>query len=128
MYDGVPMEKTYSIQQMAAITGLTAYTLRYYEKINLLLNIARDANGYRRYSEADIIWVKFLDQLKATGMPLAQIQLFAELRQQGDHTASQRRELLELHRLSIVEQIEKLHDCLAMIDFKIERHRQKEST
>lgn len=122
------MDETYSTKQMAAISGISVHTLRYYEKINLLLDIARDANGYRRFSQADVEWVGFLRQLKATGMPLAQMQLFAELRRQGDHTARQRREMLELHRLKVVGQIEKLHGCLTMIDFKIERHRQKESS
>lgn len=122
------MDETYSTQQMATITGISAHTLRYYEKINLLLDIARDKNGYRRYSKADVEWVGFLCQLKATGMPLAQMQVFAELRHQGGHTAQQRREMLESHRFKVVDQIEKLHDCLKIIDFKIERHRQKESS
>ena len=121
------MDKTYSTQQMATITGISVHTLRYYEKINLLHDIVRDVNGYRRFSKVDVEWVGFLRQLKATGMSLAEMQLFAELRRQGNHTARQRREMLESHRLKVVDQIEKLHDCLRIIDFKIERHRQKES-
>lgn len=122
------MNETFGTQQMADISGISVHTLRYYEKIDLLLDIARDANGYRRFSEADVEWVGFLRQLKATGMPLAQMQLFAELRRQGDHTARQRRGMLELHRLKVVEQMEKLNDCLTMIDFKIKRHRKKETS
>ena len=122
------MDETYSTQQMATMTGLSVHTLRYYEKINLLLDVARDVNGYRRFSKADVEWVGFLRQLKATGMPLVQMQLFAKLRRQGDHTARQRREMLESHRLQVVEQIDKLRDCLTLIDCKIERHRQKEAS
>ena len=121
------MDETLSIKQMADKTGVSAHTLRYYEKIGLLLNIARDEKGYRRYCAADVVWVSFLRQLKATGMPLEQVQQFAELRRQGDHTARQRREMLEAHRRVVVEQVAALQECLAMIDFKIERHRQKES-
>ncbi|MEM7334401.1 MAG: MerR family transcriptional regulator [Chloroflexota bacterium] len=120
------MEKTFRIKQMASLCGVTAHTLRYYEKINLLVGINRDANGYRCFHEADVEWIRFLQQLKATGMPLAQMQQFAELRRQGDHTAAERREMLEQHRLQVAAQIESLNDCLGMIDFKIERHRQKE--
>ncbi|KAA3660199.1 MAG: MerR family DNA-binding transcriptional regulator [Chloroflexi bacterium] len=50
------MDETYSTQQMAAITGITVHTLRYYEKIDLLLDIARDDNGYRRFSKVDLEW------------------------------------------------------------------------
>ena len=46
--------KTYTIQQMAEQTGLTRYTLRYYEDIGLLDSVARASNGHRRYSEADL--------------------------------------------------------------------------
>lgn len=42
----------YRIQEFAALTGLSADTLRYYEKEGLLAP-ARDANGYRIYSERD---------------------------------------------------------------------------
>ena len=122
------MAETYSTQQMAELTGVSAHTLRYYEKIKLLLDITRDRNGYRRFNSADIEWVNFLRQLKATGMPLAQIQQFAELRRQGDHTSRERREMLEQHRLSVVADMEKLDTCLNMIDFKIERHRKKEAS
>ena len=122
------MSERYSTGQMAAVTGVSVHTLRYYEKIGLLLDVARDENGYRCFSEADVEWVGFLRQLKATGMPLAEMQMFAELRRQGDHTARQRREMLEAHRLKVVEQMEKLNDCLTMIDFKIARHRRKEAS
>lgn len=120
------MEETYTVKQMATLTGVSAHTLRYYEKINLLLDVGRDNNGYRRFVQADVEWINFLRELKATGMPLAQMQRFAELRRQGDETASLRRNMLERHRIEVLNQIEALNGSLAMIDFKIERHRQKE--
>lgn len=44
------------------------HTLRYYEKIGLIVAIGRNSNGYRYYSAADIEWISFLKRLKATGM------------------------------------------------------------
>ena len=85
-----------TIQQVAAETGVSNHTLRYYERIGLILDVNRAPNGHRRYSPHDIEWITFLKQLKATGMPLAQMQKFAELRRQGNSTAKQRREMLEL--------------------------------
>lgn len=111
---------------MADRTGVSAHTLRYYERIGLILDVPRDDNGYRCYAEADIEWIGFLRQLKATGMPLKQMQCFADLRRQGDGTAKQRRELLEQHRQTVVAQVAALNDCLGMIDYKINKHRQKE--
>ena len=122
------MNKTYTTKEMAVRTGLSVHTLRYYEKIDLLLDIGRDSNGYRRYRESDVVWAGFLRELKKTGMPLAQMQRFAQLRRRGDETARERRELLEAHRRSVVAQIEALNESLRAIDTKIARHRQKEST
>ena len=115
-----------AIQQVAEETGVSQHTLRYYERIGLILDVARAPNGHRRYTAADLEWIAFLKQLKATGMPLVQMQKFAELRRQGDGTAKQRREMLEAHRKTIRQQMQILNDCLAVIDDKIERHRQTE--
>ncbi len=117
----------YTTQETALLTGVTIHTLRYYERLGLILDIRRDSNNYRRYSEADIEWIRFLLQLKATGMPLTKMQIFADLRRRGDHTARQRREMLEAHRKSVEQQISNLNDCLTMIDYKIDIHRQKEN-
>ena len=117
-----------TIQQVAVKTGVTSHTLRYYERIGLILDVNRAANGHRRYTDDDMEWIAFLKQLKATGMPLAQMQSFAELRRQGDATRKQRREMLEAHRNTVLQQIQMLNDCLTVIDDKISRHRRAEQT
>ncbi len=115
-----------TIQQVAQETGLSNHTLRYYERIGLILDVGRAPNGHRRYSRDDLEWIAFLTQLKATGMPLAQMQKFAELRRQGVGTAKLRRKMLEAHRKTVVQQMQQLNDCLTVIDYKIERHRRSE--
>lgn len=115
-----------TIQQVAAETGVSNHTLRYYERIGLILDVNRAPNGHRRYNRHDIEWIAFLKQLKATGMPLVKMQKFAKLRRQGNSTTKQRREMLEAHRKTIVQQMQMLNDCLTAIDYKIERHRRTE--
>lgn len=120
------MTVEFTTQQAAELTGVTIHTLRYYERIGLILDVRRDANGYRRYTPADIEYIQFLCQLKTTGMPLAQMQQFAALRRAGDHTAAARRKLLEAHRATVEQQMADLNACLAMIDYKIDKQRQTE--
>jgi len=120
------MKSELTIQQTAKKTNISSHTLRYYERIGLILDINRAPNGHRRYVDADIEWIAFLKQLKATGMPLTLMQEFAELRRQGDQTAKQRRAMLESHRKAILQQMQMLNDCLSMVDYKINRHRQSE--
>ena len=89
-------------------TKLSAHTLRYYEKIGLLVDVRRDSKGHRCYSEQDIIWIEFIKRLKATNMPLNEIRRFARLRARGDATIDERVKLLERHEARVVEQMETL--------------------
>jgi DNA-binding transcriptional MerR regulator len=71
----------YSISEISKLTGITAYTLRYYEKIGLLPNPTRlneKINGVRRYDDQDLRFIRFIYGLKQTGMKLKDIALFAE--------------------------------------------------
>lgn len=97
-----------NIRKMAHRTGLSAHTLRYYEKIGLLVNIDRDARGYRDFSEQDVIWVEFIKRLKATNMPLDEIKRFADLRSRGDVTIPERLEILENHQKRVARQMQAL--------------------
>jgi DNA-binding transcriptional MerR regulator len=117
------MDKLLTIQKFSEITGLSAYTLRYYENIGLLCDIERDENGYRRYKETDILWIEFLIRLRKTGMPISDMKKFAELRRQGNVTANERRELLEVHQEDVLRQIQELEQISATIHEKIEYYK-----
>ena len=110
------------------MTGLSADTLRYYERVGLLNPIERASGGQRRYSGNDAAWVEFLTRLRATGMSIARMRLFAELRRQGDRTVRERRELLEAHRLDVEARRALLADNLGVIVAKIEHYRTLEGT
>ncbi|ATH94389.1 MerR family transcriptional regulator [Bacillus glycinifermentans] len=114
------MDKTFTIQQTAQLTKLSAHTLRYYEKIGLLPDIRRDQNGNREYTESDISWVHFLLRLRETGMPIENMKTFSSLRSQGNETAEKRRDMLKIHRRKIAEDIGKLQANLEKIDGKID--------
>lgn len=113
------METTFSIHQVAERTGLSIDTLRYYERIRLLEPVARKANGHRRYRQKDIDWISLLIDLKETGMPLASMLHFAELRRQGNATAAERLLLLEQHQRSLEQQIRKLEQHMVALQEKI---------
>lgn len=87
-----------TIGQVAELTGVSTHTLRYYEQAGLLRAISRTAAGHRLYAPADLAGLAFVMRLKATGMPIAQIQAFAVLREQGESTFGARRDLLVAHR------------------------------
>jgi DNA-binding transcriptional MerR regulator len=112
-------EETYTIQEVAEMTDLSAHTLRYYEKIGLLESITRHDNGHRRYAEADLGWIHFLKLLRATGMPIQQMQVFMEFARQGDSTIADRVEVLTEHRRELAAHIAELQDHMDHLDRKI---------
>jgi DNA-binding transcriptional MerR regulator len=120
------MDTELSIQQVAATTQLSSHTLRYYERIGLLAPIERASSGHRRYSSQDIAWINFLTRLRATGMPIREMQQFAELRRQGDRTLTQRRQLLESHQQFVHQQINELTQSLKVIQEKIQHYQELE--
>lgn len=94
-----------TVAQMSAATGVSAHTLRYYERAELIRSVARNSGNQRRYSPADVEWVKFLLRLRETGMPIAQMREYAALRERGPVTTEPRLRLLQAHQAGLREQI-----------------------
>ncbi|KOG25610.1 MerR family transcriptional regulator [Streptomyces wedmorensis] len=109
----------YTISEVAALTGLSAHTLRWYERIGLMPHVDRSHTGQRRFTERDLGWLAFVGKLRLTGMPVADMVRYAELVREGDHTRDERRELLETTRRDVLARITELQDTLAVLDIKI---------
>lgn len=121
------MKTDLTIQEVAVLTNLSVHTLRYYERIGLLDPVNRAESGHRRYCASDIAWIKFLTRLRATGMPICQMQQFAALRRQGEITVSERRELLEKHWEEVQLQLAQLQRNLSVIESKITYYKELEA-
>ncbi len=95
------MDDKLTIQQAAETTGLSVFTLRYYERIGLIHPIDRPNNTHRRYTVQDVGWIEFLMKLRVTGMSIQQMQIYAELQRRGDSTLPQRLEMLKVHQRQV---------------------------
>ncbi|AKJ43322.1 transcriptional regulator [Pragia fontium] len=107
------------IGTLAKRTGLTAHTLRYYERLGLLPHVHRDASGQRHYDEATLNRIDFLSKMRTTGMPLRDMLRYVELVAAGSATEDQRRMLLEDHRENVRARLTELQNCLLVLDKKI---------
>lgn len=110
----------YTIDEAAARMGISKHTLRYYEREGLLPEIAKAANGHRRYTEDDLGWVKFLQLLRGTGMPIREMKSFVALTWAGDHTIAERVEVLERYRIALRERMEADREHLKFLNHKID--------
>lgn len=112
------------IQEVAEQTSLSIHTLRYYERIGLITPVTRADNGHRMYTDDDVYRIIFVTRLRATGMPITQIQRYAMLAQQGDTTVAERLEILEAHQAAVAQKLEELQEHLALISGKIAHYRE----
>jgi DNA-binding transcriptional MerR regulator len=96
--------------QVVEKTGFSLDTLRYYERIGLLDDIARNSGGQRVFTEEDVAWLRILRCLRETGMPIQRMVRYAELARGGEETVAERLELLREHDRDIDEKIAVLRE------------------
>ena len=115
------MDKTgLSIAEAAEQSGLSADTLRYYEKDGLMLQpVARGVSGHRRYSRDDLRWIELITRLRSTGMPIRDVRRYAALVRDGDGNEQARLDLLRAHRQLVLARLAEVQEHLGAIDYKI---------
>jgi DNA-binding transcriptional MerR regulator len=107
-----------SIAEVAERTGVTAHTLRYYERIGLV-SVPRDEVGRRVYTADEIGRVVFITRLRQTAMPIRDIQAYFRLVAEGPDTEHQRLALLERHRDEVLARMRELQSALETVEYKI---------
>lgn len=113
-------ETRLSIGQVAEQTGLSVHALRFYEREGLLAgSVERDVGGRRVYGRDAVDWLRVCVILRGSGMPLPAIRRYTELVSEGTGNEVERRELLSRHRDEVLDQIDRLHKCLDLINHKV---------
>ena len=114
------MDTGLSIAEAVQLTGLSADTLRYYERDGLMLRpVPRAGSGHRQYAERDIEWIRLITKLRSTGMPIRDVRRYADLVRAGDGNEVERLELLRAHRQEVLARLAEVQDHLGAIDYKI---------
>lgn len=107
----------YSIGQVSEMFGLPISTLRYYDKEGLFPNIERKGN-IRKFSENEIEAIRVIECLKKSGLKIKDIKQFFTWVKEGNSTYEKRKELFELQKNAIEEEMKSLEKTLAMLKFK----------
>lgn len=108
---------SYTISEAAQIAGIAPTTIRYYDKEGLLPYVGRKGNN-RIFEESDIRWLRLLNCLKNTGMPIKRIREYVELTKLGDASLTERFALIKEQRQFVQDQIEQLEFYMQELDFK----------
>ena len=115
----------YSIKEVSEKTGLSAHTLRYYEREGLLSGVERTSGGFRQYTDSDLEALWLICCLKNTGMSLQESTRFVKLTREGDHTLRERVELLREHRESVISRMEEMQKYLDKVTWKLNFYSEK---
>jgi DNA-binding transcriptional MerR regulator len=59
-----------NISEAAEKSGLTAVTLRYYERIGLIPPVTRGNGGVRLFNESDLGWIEFIKCMRNAGLSI----------------------------------------------------------
>lgn len=98
----------YRIGDISKQLGLSADTLRYYEKIKLLPKVNRTASGIRVYNDKDISRLKFIQRAQKMNFTLAEIASLLQMRENPQHARSEVRELTHKKLLEIADHFQDL--------------------
>ena len=109
-----------TIAQVSQKYGVSADTLRYYERIGLLPPVGRTKSGIRDYTEEDCNWVNFINCMRSAGLPVETLIEYVGLCGQGDETIPARKELLMEQRRQLAARIGEMQAVLDRLDKKIE--------
>ena len=112
-----------AIADLAEQTGISAHTLRYYERIGLMTEVPRLANGRRVYDESHVRWVEMLRRLRAVGMPISLMAEYVEMARLGPDTLGERVALLERHRSDLELRMRESEEFLEILRRKIRLHK-----
>ena len=123
----MPVADTLRIGELAARSGRSIHTLRWYETQGLIPGVVRDAGGRRLYHERHIQWLDLMDRLRRTGMSIAEMRHYTALVRKGKTTLKAREEMLRAHRERVRQTIADWNAALELLDSKIEFYRHKSS-
>lgn len=108
----------YTVGEMAKMLGVSASTLRYYDKEGLLPFVERSFGGIRMFRDSDIEWLQVIGCMKKAGMSIRDIKQYIEMALQGDETIGLRLDMFRRQREALKAQMEELRHAMEMVEYK----------
>lgn len=108
------------ITEVSEQYGISADTLRYYERVGLIPPVHRNEGGIRDYNELDLRRVDFIKCMRSAGLPIEVLIEYVGLVQQGDKTIEARKEILKEQRELLVARMKEMQKTLDVLNRKIE--------
>ena len=114
-----------TIAQASQKYGLSADTLRYYERIGLIPPVPRNKSGIRDYDEESCSWIELMKCMRAAGVQIEALIEYVQLFRKGDETIGARKALLMEQREQLRARMEDMQRSLDRLNEKIAFYDQK---
>lgn len=109
----------YTIKEASQKVGMSAHTIRFYEKQGLLPSLKRNDTGYRSFTNHDIEWLDFIACLRKTDIPITELKKIMDLTLEGHHTIQKRKDILLTHKEVMLEKQRELNLAFKKIEKKL---------
>jgi DNA-binding transcriptional MerR regulator len=107
------------IAEVSERYGISADTLRYYERVGLIPPVHRNGGGIRDYNELDLRRVDFIKCMRGAGLPIEVLIEYIGLVQQGDKTIEARKEILIEQRDLLAARMAEMQKTLDLLNHKV---------
>ena len=113
-----------TIAEVSKKYGLSADTLRYYERIGLIPPVPRTKGGVRNYGEESCGWIELMKCMRAAGVQIEALIEYVKLFRQGDATMAARKAILVEQRDQLLARMAEMQSSLDLLNEKIDRYEQ----
>lgn len=110
-----------TIGEVSMKYGMTADTLRYYERIGLIPPVPRKKNGIRDFDEKSCDWVSFIKCMRSAGVQIEALIEYVALMQTNTGLERRKNILIE-QRARLQQQEEHLRSTIERLNYKIEHY------
>lgn len=111
-----------TIKETSQLTGVSADTLRYYERIGLIPAVPRSESGIRNYDKTSISWINFIKCMRSAGLPIEALIEYVALYKEGNKTEASRKAILIEQRDILQERMDSLQKTLDKLNYKINNY------
>ena len=115
-----------TISEVSKKYNITADTIRYYEKEELIPTVPRNKNGIRDFDENSCGWIEFIKCMRSAGLEIETLKRYVSLFRQGTKTVKERKILLEEQREKLLKKQEDIKATLDRLNYKIEKYEEIE--
>ena len=92
--------------------------MRYYDKEGLIPTVKKNEKGTREFCDDDLAWLKMVECLKKSGMPLKDIKQFLDWCNEDDSSLKERQDMFHERKKFIEQQIAQLQQTLNVVKYK----------